>query len=107
MNIAPLERVYFIFHALYFFRAWKKWIKSADAYSVNDNFISANAFDCIELNAYGLLHLIVKYRESNEQQLFLPGLFNSQGCESTTRLCQTERSNNIYNEVGRISQLSH
>lgn len=32
-----------------------------------------------------MLHLITKYRDSNEPHLFLPGIFNSQGCEHTFR----------------------
>lgn len=91
VKLSPLERVYCIFHPLYFFRAWKKWIvgqvddDGSTLYDVEANFITHNAFDCLELNAYNLLHLITKFRDAKEPQLFLPGLFNSQGCEHTFR----------------------
>lgn len=95
VDLSPLERIYSIFHALYFFRAWKKWMKAqmdedgCPLYNVEDNFITSNAFDCLELNAYSMLHLITKFRNANEPQLFLPGIFNSQGCEHTFRHFRT------------------
>lgn len=88
-DLSPLARIRNIWEALYFFRIWKFWIENFDSkeikYNIEDNFISQNAFHCIELNAYGLLHLISKFRDSNEGDLFLPTLFNSQGCEQTFR----------------------
>lgn len=81
VDLSPLERIYSIFHALYFFRAWKKWMKAqmdedgCPLYNVEDNFITSNAFDCLELNAYSMLNLITKFWNANEPQLFLPGIF--------------------------------
>lgn len=54
-------------------------------YKLNENFISDNAFACLEINAYGILHLITKLRDSNEPHLFLTSLFSSQGCEQLFR----------------------
>lgn len=89
LDLSPLERVYKIWHALYFFRAWKKWILyqkcSVSQLRAYENFISENAFTCLELNAYGLLHLITKFRTSEQSHLFLVALFNSQHCERTFR----------------------
>lgn len=52
------------------------------------NFISLNAFACIEINAYNLLHLIIKFRDANTPEYFLPTLFQSQSCEHTSQqLC--------------------
>lgn len=84
-SLEPLQRVYMIWHSLYFIRAWRKWIATSANFDVNENFISQNAFTCIELNAYALLHLICKFREAKTPTLFLPGLFSSQPCESTFR----------------------
>lgn len=83
-NLKPEQRIYFIWSALYFFRAWRKWIQRSD-YSLGKNFISSNAFSCLEINAYGLLHLIVKFRDAGTPQYFLPVLFQSQTCENTFR----------------------
>lgn len=84
VDMEPLKRVYLIWHALIYFRAWRKWIQK-NKYHTENNFISSNAFTCIELNAYGILHLICKFRDSNRSDLFLPALFNSQPCEHTFR----------------------
>lgn len=87
VDLSPLERVHLVWKSLYFFRCWRKWISSYEfvKYNLEDNFISQNAFTCLEINAYGLLHLIKKFRESNQPQLFLITLFSSQNCESTFR----------------------
>lgn len=86
----PEERVFKVWHALYFFRIWRKWVESYRSteplkYKLYDNFISENAFTCLELNAYGLLHLIKKLRNANQSHLFLIALFNSQPCENIFR----------------------
>lgn len=88
-ELEPLERVYMLWHSLYFLRAWRKWIlrsqndDGTQQYIEVNNFITSNAFNCIELNAYGMLHLICKFRDSMQPELFLPGLFSSQPCEKT------------------------
>lgn len=85
VNLDPLKRVNLLWRALYFFRAWRKWIQKHDEYDKEANFISLNAFSCIVLNAYSMLHLITKFRDTGQQHLFLPHIFNSQHCESTFR----------------------
>lgn len=85
MNMAPLDRVYSIWRAVFFFRAWRKWIQLSDCYTVKENFLTSNAHSSIEINAYGLLHLITKFRDSGSPELFQPALFNSQTCEHTFR----------------------
>lgn len=90
-DLNPQERISRIWHALYFLRAWRTWIKSFDQcensqkLSLEKNFISDNAFTCAELNAYNLLHLICKFKDANTPELFLPTLFQSQACEETFR----------------------
>lgn len=90
-NISPLERIFRMWHALYFLRAWRTWIlaqKPCDGLpqlSLDKNFISDNAFACAELNAYSLIHLLTKFRDANTPEFFLPTLFQSQACEQTFR----------------------
>lgn len=115
VNLPPLDRIHLIWHSLYFFRAWRKWIeqkKSAKTYSLDRNFISNNAFTCIELNAYGILHLINKFREMNAPDLFLPPFFQSQTCEQIFRRFRSMTTINwtkinfslleVLNLIGRI-----
>lgn len=89
-EISPLDRIHDTFRALYFFRGWRKWLETYEndqsiKYDVEKNFLSQNAFTCLELNAYNLLNLITKLRDSNQDHLFMPSLFSSQNCEHTFR----------------------
>lgn len=72
----PKQRIEHIWHALYFFRAWREWVKQSTAYNF-ENFISSNAFSCMEINAYALIHLIIKFRDEHRPDLFFPTLFTS------------------------------
>lgn len=77
------ERIYFMWYATFFLRLWRKWLQENN-YSIDKNFISSNAYTCIELNAHGLILLIEKLRESN-QSSFTPWLCSSQPCEKIFR----------------------
>lgn len=84
--LEPIERVYRIWNAVYFFRCWRKWIKSPDnEFSLDQNFLSRNAYTCVELNAHSLIHLIINLRHKQQNEFFLPHLFSSQACEQTFR----------------------
>lgn len=89
LDLIPAERIYRIWHATYFLRIWRTWLKAEDLnsnhYNIRDNFISSNAYKCIEINAHNLIRLIRKLRNSNLDELFFPHLFASQACEETFR----------------------
>ncbi|KAK3926556.1 Inulosucrase [Frankliniella fusca] len=84
-GLAPLARIELIWKWVFFCRIWRKWILSQKGYSLSHNFITANAYYCIELNAHALVQLIVKFRDYEEPELFKPWLFSSQQCESAFR----------------------
>lgn len=88
-NLKPSERIKRIWHSAYFIRTWKKWIQKNKNLTFKDHFISSISSYCLELNAYALLHLIVKLRNSRTPELFLVILFSSQMCESTFRLLRS------------------
>lgn len=77
------ERIYFIWHATFFLRLWRRWLQENN-YSIDKNFITSNAYTSIELNAHGLLLLIEKLRERKTDQ-FIPWLYSSQPCEQIFR----------------------
>lgn len=93
-GISPQERVKRTWHALYFFRAWRAWIKKSSEYNLETNFISSNAFSCMEINAFALIHLIIKFRDEDKPDFFLPTLFTSQTCEKTFRQMRSMTSIN-------------
>lgn len=84
-NLTPIERIENIWYALYFLRIWRKWITTHNEYSLKENFISSNAFNCVEINAHALIELIVKLRSAGLPDLFLPWMFSSQPCEHMFR----------------------
>lgn len=98
ITMKPVDRIYNIWSALYFLRAWRIFIlpdknkdknkdknASKNNYRLKDNFITANAFQCVEINAHSLVYAILKLRKINRPQLFQPSLFSSQPCEATFR----------------------
>lgn len=84
-DLSPLERVNAMWYALFIVRGWRWWIKKTSKYSLSDNFISLNAYTCVELNAQNLIIAILNLREQRLSHLFLPILFSSQPCESHFR----------------------
>lgn len=91
-NLSPLERIYRIWHANFFLRAWRKWLQKADLfagenkrYNLTDNFLTRNCYACVEINASNLISIVQTFRDKNLQNMFLPTLFNSQPCEEYFR----------------------
>lgn len=80
MDLFATQRIRQIWSAVFFLRGWNNWLRSSKEHS-SKNFVSQNAYECIELNAHSLLNLIVNCRDKNEPHLFLPCLFSSQPCE--------------------------
>lgn len=93
-DLSPQERVERTWHALYFFRAWRVWIKQSNTYDLEKNFVSSMEISCMEINAFALLHLIIKFRDEDRPDLFLPTLFTSQTCEKTFRQMRSMTSIN-------------
>lgn len=84
MDLKPSERIYRIWHSVYFLRAWRKWLQNMK-YKVSDHFISANSYACIEINAHGLISAIQLFRNNMQPDMFLPYLMASQPCEHIFR----------------------
>lgn len=84
-DLQPLERVYFIWCAVFILRIWRKWLSSSENYKTGDNFITQNCYECVEVNALDLIRLITKLRDIGKPEWFLTYLFDSQPCESTFR----------------------
>lgn len=103
------DRVSNMWYGLFVLRIWRSWLhkfekpkkskKNTQAsgqpsndttiYSLQENFISTNAYTCIEINAHSLVLLITKLRALNRPDLMLTHLLGSQSCESTFRLLRS------------------
>lgn len=99
-SVGVNERIYDIWYTIFFLRLWRQWL-AENGYSINQNFITSNAYTCIELNGYGILLLLEKCRKYNTPNLFLPWLYSSQPCESNFR--QTRSMTSTYSTVVNFS----
>lgn len=104
-DVVPQERIEKIFHAVYFLRIWKKWLTSSQ-YS-KENFITDNAYMCVEVNASNLLSLIRRFRDQGKPELFLPSLFDSQACERAFRLFRSMGTVNFTKITFSLFELLH
>lgn len=85
LKLSPLERVRKIYYPLFVIRMWRNFVSESKKFILKDNFLSANCYACIELNASSLVELMLYLRKSNKESFFLPHLMSSQPCESTFR----------------------
>lgn len=84
-DLKPTERIFRMYHALYFLRICRNYIKSSRHLTLMKNFISHNAYTRIEMNAKNMLMLMRKFREENAPHLFIITIFDSQTCEKAFR----------------------
>lgn len=79
-SLDPLTRIEKIWYAVFFLRYWRQWILLCPQYTLKDNFITNNAYICIELNAHALMFLMT-VRDNCDDGSFLPWRLGSQTCE--------------------------
>jgi len=80
-SLKPLERVKKAWFSVFFMRYWRQWIMLSPSYSLGDNFITLNAYMCIELNAHSIVIFLLTLRKLLINAAFLPWLLGSQSCE--------------------------
>ncbi|XP_050513083.1 uncharacterized protein LOC126888730 [Diabrotica virgifera virgifera] len=83
-EISVERRVYLIWYSTFFMRIWKAWLKK-NGENIQKNFITTNAYTCIEINAHGIILVIEKLRQNGISEAFLPWLYSSQPCEKVFR----------------------
>lgn len=64
---------------------WREFIVTSKKYTLKENFMSANCYACIELNAHELVKCLLHLREIDKPEFFCPFRYESQACESTFR----------------------
>lgn len=85
-DLTPNERIFRMWHGVYFMRIWRQFILSSKRYTMKENFITSNAYVSSELNARNLIYLIKKFRDAKKEGFFLPAIFDSQCCEKMFRI---------------------
>lgn len=95
LEIPSVERVFRMFRSMYFLRMWKNHISGSSYYNLQDNFITNNAYTCIEINGRSMLELIQIFRQNQSPHFFLLPIFDSQTCEKTFRLLRSMGTVNL------------
>ncbi|CAH1106806.1 unnamed protein product [Psylliodes chrysocephalus] len=99
------NRLYNLWYSVFILRIWRQWIKQSDSYTLKDNFITLNAYTCIEINAHSIISIIKKFSsdESLPKNMFTPWLMSSQPCEQLFRATRSITS--TYSTVVNYSML--
>lgn len=84
-TLTPLQRIRKVWYSLFLARIWRQSILLSKKYTLKENFLTLNCYTCIEINAHSLVLCLLYLKKTNEPELFLPHLFNSQPCEATFR----------------------
>lgn len=85
IELTPLARVEKIWYHVFILRIWRQYVKSYKKLALKDNFITANCYSCIELNAYSLVLCLLHLKDRNLPGWFSTNLYSSQPCESVFR----------------------
>lgn len=64
-DLTPQQRIKSIWYPLFIIRIWRHSIESHKNYTLKDNFMSANCYSCIELNAHSLVLLMIHLTARN------------------------------------------
>ena len=91
-GLRPEERLHEIWFAVFFLRYWRQWILNHPCFTLKENFITTNAFMCIEINAHTLLMCILCLREGSAATSFVPWMLGSQTCERMFRALRSMTS---------------
>lgn len=84
-SLTPLERIHKMWYSVFMLRIWREYILSSKKFKLKENFLTANCYTCIELNAHSLVHCLLFLKRSELPHYFLPHLFSSQPCEGQFR----------------------
>ena len=81
---------------LYILCYWNRWLSSSKHYCTRSNFITSNAYSCIELNAHALIIFLCMLCDNTDvcdgSSQFLPWLLGSQPCEKAFRAVRSMTS---------------
>lgn len=107
-NLPPLERILRLWRSTFFLRACRLYIKNSNnGLKISDNFLSSNAYECIELNSKNLIVLIRKLRDEGLSEYFSPSIFNSQPCEETFRKLRSLGTTNYTKTNFTLLEIMH
>ena len=87
-NMSPLQRIHEIWYATFFLKYWRQWLSNSTKFTLKDNFITTNAYVCVEINAHALLAFLIITKDATSnipESCFMPWMMGSQTCEMSFR----------------------
>ncbi|KAK3922650.1 Histidine--tRNA ligase [Frankliniella fusca] len=78
VELQPLARIEMIWKWVFYLRIWRDWVLKTEGYNLENNFITSNAYQCIEVNAHAMIQAVTTFRDAEDHNLFLPWLMSSQ-----------------------------
>ena len=88
------SRIEKAWYAVFFLRYWHQWLLLNPNYTLGNNFITLNAYICVELNAHALITYLMTVRDSlpPNSRSFVPWMLGSQSCEKMFRTARSMSS---------------
>lgn len=93
-SLSPEERIPKLWYSVFLCRFWRLSTLSTRGKTLKNDFLSDNAYKCLEINAHNLLKFLVQCRDMGKPELFLPYEANSQTCESVFRGLRSQGTSN-------------
>lgn len=103
----PEERIRKAWFVVFFCRAWRESVRLKQTTTIKNDFITSNAYACIEINAHNLIKFLIRCRQNNKPECFLPHLANSQTCESLFRYYRSMGSTNFTKINFNVFEMLH
>lgn len=106
-SLPPEERVRKIWYAVFISRMWRLSTNLKTNTSLRHDFLTSNAYTCLETNAHNLLKYLIKCREVGAPECFLPYNANSQDSEKMFRSYRSMGTTNNTVVNFTVSELLH
>ena len=86
-SLSPEDRIEEMWYGTFFVRYWRHWVITHPTFNLQNNFITNNAYMCIEINAHALIAFVyqIQLNKSMDDTNFLPWFLGSQSCERLFR----------------------
>lgn len=70
-DISPLQRIHKMWYTVFLFQIRRRFICKTNGLKLKNNFITQNAYSCVELNAHNLILIMLHLKNQNLENFFL------------------------------------
>ena len=92
-SLECLLRIEKAWYSVFVLRYWRQYVVLSPEYNLADNFITSNAYTCVELNAHSLITFVLSLQTiPSVNRSFYPWMLGSQCCEKMFRAARSMSS---------------